>query len=216
MSRTAGARNADYAEQRLALARRVRDKVLEAGGLRVSVREMASVARVSVATLKHYFHDREGVLKGVMEAIRFDAAPYLAIAATPIEGDVRQSLLTLLASLKVAWFKHGVGRMHSMTLAAGLSDLALGPSYVNYLLEPLLESAEARIRRHVELGELKPCHERYAALELYSPVVLALLHQDSLGGAACRPLDVDDFIERHVEAFLFAHPPTAKGRANFS
>jgi hypothetical protein len=35
-----------------------------------------------------------------------------------------------------------------------------------------------------------------------SPVVLALLHQDSLLGAECRPLDVPKLLETHVDAFL--------------
>lgn len=143
-----------------------------------------------------------------MEVIRFDSSPYLAMAGTPIEGDVRRSLLTMLQGLKTAWFEHGVGRMHSMSLAAGLVTEPLGPSYVNFLLEPMLESGETRLRRHLERGELCECNVRYAALHLLGPVVLALLHQDSLGGAACRPLDLDDFLKRHVEAFLRAYPAT--------
>jgi AcrR family transcriptional regulator len=213
MARTVGARNADYDDERMALARRVRPTVLGPDGLRSSMREMAAVGKTSVATLKHYFHDREGVIRAVMEAIRFDASPYLAVVGSPIEHDVRRSLLTMLQGLNEAWFRHGVGRMHSVSLAAGLSTTPLGPSYVNYLLEPMLESGESRIRRHIERGELRVCNIRYAALHLLSPVVMVLLHQDSLGGAACRPLDANDFLVHHVDAFLRAYPPTAKGQA---
>lgn len=176
-------------------------------GLRASLRELAGTANVSVATLKHYFGDRDGVLKAVMESQHVDAAPYLAMASTPTEGDVRASLLSYLHRLKHAWFRYGVGVIQASSLATGLSSPSLGAPYVNHLLEPLLGTAEARLKRHVELGELPPLNERYAALQFLSPVVLALLHQDSLSGASCRPLDVDAFFEAHVEAFLRAFPP---------
>jgi AcrR family transcriptional regulator len=212
MARTPGARNADYDEERLALARKVRPLMVGPGGLRSSLREMAAAASTSVATLKHYFHDREGVLEGVMECLRVDSSPYLAIASSPSGHDVHASLVDYLQRIKTAWFKYGVGAMQAASLAAGLTTSSLGPTYVNYLLEPLLQTAEQRLRRHVEQGDLKPCNERYAALQLLAPVVLGLLHQDSLSGASCRPLDLDPFLAEHVDQFLRAHPATAKGR----
>jgi hypothetical protein len=45
---------------------------------------------------------------------------------------------------------------------------------------------------------------------LLSPVVLGLLHQDSLGGAQCRPLELPRFLETHVDAFLRAFPQRVK------
>lgn len=214
MARPRGARNADYDEQRLALARKVRDRVVAADGLRASLRELAAAADSSVATLKHYFGDREGVLRAVMESHHIDAAPYLAMASTPLDGgDVRASLLDYLKRLKQAWFKYGVGVIQSSALAGGLSAAGVGPSYVNHVLEPLLGTAEARLKRHIELRELPPMNERFAALQLLSPVVLALLHQDSLSGATCRPLDLDAFFEAHVDMFLRAYPPTSRGRS---
>ncbi|MFZ5438419.1 MAG: TetR family transcriptional regulator [Myxococcota bacterium] len=208
MARPRGARNADYDEQRLALARRVRARLMEPEGLRASMRELAEAADSSVATLKHYFQDREGVLRAVMESQHLDAAPYLAMAATPLDGhEVRASLLDYLGRLKQAWFKYGVGVVQSSALASGLATKTLGPHYVNHILEPLLGTAEARLARHVELKELPPMNVRHAALQLVSPVVLALLHQDSLSGASCRPLDLDAFFTEHVDAFLRAWPP---------
>jgi len=205
VARTRGARNADYEEQRLALARKVRDRVLEEGGVQASLRELALSADTSVATLKHYFEDRDGVMAAVMESLRIDAAPYLARASVPVKGDVRASLGAFLSRVRTAWFKFGVGRMQAATLALGLSSRGVGPAYVNSILEPLLQTAESILRQHVERREIKPCNERFAALELLAPLVLGLLHQDSLSGANCRPLDVDDFLAAHLDAFLKAH-----------
>ena len=210
MARTRGARNVDYAEARLALARRVRDRVIADEGLTASLRSLAEAADTSVANLKHYFGDREGVLRGVMEALHLDSAPHLAAAATPeTPGDVRTSLRLFLKRFKMAWFQFGVGRMQAATLAAGLSASALGPTYLTHILEPLLQAFEAFVTVHVDRGELRPCNARLASLEFISPVVFALLHQDTLSGARCRPLDVDAFFEQHVDIFLRSFGPEA-------
>jgi AcrR family transcriptional regulator len=206
MARTKGARNADYDDSRLALARRVRGTLMAEEGIRSSLRHLAAGAGTSVATLKHYFGDREGLLRAVMESLRIDGAPFMARASTPVSGDVRASLQQFLASLVVAWDRFQVGAMHGAMLAEGLSVRALGGSYVTLLLEPLLQVGEQLLQRHLDRGELEPLEVRQAALMLQAPLVLALLHQHNLAGAACRPLDVPAFIEAHVDAFLRAYP----------
>jgi AcrR family transcriptional regulator len=215
VARTTGSRNANYEEQRLTLARQVRRIVMVPGGPQSSLRDMASAAAVSVATLRHYFQDREGVLTAVLESQRIDAAPYLAGASMPPprSASVRSALLTLLMRFKDAWFQHGVGKVYAASLEAGLSASRLGPAYVESILEPLLQMGEGCLRRHVERGELGPLNERFAALELLSPVLLGLLHQDSLLGKSCRPLEVDRFLRDHVDRFVRAYLPTAKPAA---
>jgi hypothetical protein len=90
----------------------------------------------------------------------------------------------------------------------------LGPVYVQELLEPTLQSAEARLSRHIADGELRRCDVRHAALELVCPVVLGLLHQVQLSGARCRPLDVERFLADHLDTFLraYAAAPEKPGR----
>jgi len=212
MARTPGARNLDYAEQRLMLARKVRDGVMAGPGTKSSLREMAAAAGTSVTRLRHYFGDRAGVLQAVMESARVDFSPYLVRATVIVRGDVRASLKQYFAGFQVAWFKFGVGRFEAFSLAAGLSETGLGPTYVEQQLEPLLQSMEHILQRHVEHGDLKPLDTRAGALQLLSPVVLGLFHQDSLGGSNCRPLDLPAFIAGHVEMFLRAYPPTRRRR----
>lgn len=207
MARTRGARNADYDEQRSALARKVREALAGEAGVHASLRELAAAAGTSVATLKHYFGDRDGLLQGVMENMRAEAAPYLAMSAQVKPGDVRGSLMHFMKNLQTAWFRYGVGKMYGATLALGLGARPVGPAYVNHVLEPLLQTGESLLRQHVERGDLVITDVRHASLALLSPVVFALLHQDNLSGAQCRPLDVPRFLETHVEAFLRAFPP---------
>lgn len=209
MARTAGSRNADYDEQRVALARKVGEALRGEGGVSASLRTLASEAGTSVATLRHYFKDRDGLLRAVMESLRADAAPYLAMSAQPVFGDVRTSLLRFLTGLKTAWRRYRVGAMYASSLAVGLANRReIGPSYVNHVLEPLLQTGEALLRQHLERGELQSADVRHASLMLLTPVVFALLHQDSLLGSECRPLDVDALLETHVDAFVRAHRPS--------
>lgn len=213
MARTRGSRNADYEAQRLALARKVTVALQREGGVNSSLRELAVEADTSVTTLRHYFGDREGLLRAVMESLRADAAPYLASSAQPVFGDVRRSLLNFLGSLSTAWFKYGVGKMYASTLSLGLAHGGtIGPSYVAHVLEPLLQTGESLLRQHVERDELAIDDVRHAALLYLSPVVLALLHQDSLTGAQCRPLDLPTFLETHVDACLRSFAPSHVGR----
>lgn len=210
MARPRGSRNVDYEEQRAALARRVGEALAVDEGIHASVRELASAAHTSVATLKHYFTDRNGLLRAVMESQRADAAPFLAMAAQAKPGDVRASLLHFLKGFSNAWFKYGAGKRYASTLALGLGSKAIGPSYVDHVLEPMLQTGESLLRQHLERGEVSIGDVRHASLMLLSPVVFALLHQDSLAGAQCRPLDLPRYFETHVDAFLRAFPGRAK------
>jgi AcrR family transcriptional regulator len=216
MARTQGSRNADYDLQRAALAKKVREALAGEAGIHASLRELAAAAGTSVATLRHYFGDREGLLKGVMENMRAEAAPYLAMSAQVKPGDVRGTLSSFFANMHMAWFRYGVGSMYGATLALGLGTKSIGPGFVDHVLEPLLQTGESMLRQHVERGELEIDDLRHASLALLSPVVFALLHQDNLSGVQCRPLDVPRFLETHVDAFLRAFPPTLAKKAKMA
>lgn len=210
MSRPIGRRNADYEQERQHLVERLRPALLQPGGAELSFREMAAAAAVSPATLRHYFGSREQLLAEFMIELRRLGLPHLLAAATqPIEG-VRESLDWLLRQIVKGW-RFGVGSIHTLGLTAGLGHDKLGPAYINEVLEPTLQAAEARIARHVSTGELEPCDLRHAALELLSPLVLGLLHQENLHGAGCRPLDLEAFLVDHLDRFLRAHGAPESG-----
>lgn len=160
-----------------------------------------------------YAETRAQLARAVLEEARRGARPFLEAAADDDHGPVAPSLRWLLESLWAAWTRFRVGEIHTLGVAAGLRDEVLGPAYVDEVLEPTLQAAEARLARHVAGGELGPCDARHAALELVAPVVLALLHQECLFGARCRPLDVGAFLDDHLARFLRAHGAAAGARA---
>jgi AcrR family transcriptional regulator len=204
MGRRKGARNLDYEATRRAILDRIVGSVFSTNRNSMSFRELAHAGAVSPSTLRHYFGDREQVVEAALARIQDSGSRYVAEGATADRGPAPRALRWFLRYLREGW-ERGVGRAHSAGLTEGLGDAVLGPAYLRHLLEPTLRSAEGRVALHVASGELAPCDVRQAALELLAPVVLLLLHQDSLGGCRERPMDVDRFIDEHVERFLRAY-----------
>src|SRR4051812_45801144 len=135
MAGTAGSRNADFEESKAKLVRRL----ARSASASSSFRELAVKAKVSTATLRHYFGDREGVLEQVLAHQRTQGEPYLEAAAVAEIGDVGESLSWLLHTIAGAWSR-GLGDVHGLGIGAGLGDKRLGPAYVNEVLEPTLQS----------------------------------------------------------------------------
>jgi AcrR family transcriptional regulator len=202
--RPAGSRNADFEETRAGLLRAIRAALSGERLAQASLRELAAAAGASVATLRHYFGSREGVIAACLAELHAQGKPYLLEVAAGATGDAATSLRWLVQQV-LAGLRLGVGDVHALGLHAGMGNETLGPAYVQEILEPTLQAVEARLARHVAAGELRPMNVRHAAIALISPVLVAWLHQAALGGARCRPLDLAAFTEDHVAAFLRAH-----------
>lgn len=173
-------------------------------GPSVSLRGLAAGAGVSVPTLQHYFGDRAGALRAVLVEMHALGMRHIEQAATELHGPPQVSLRWYLEELVRVWSVYGVGPMIAMGLSVGLSVPGTGPATVDALLEPVLQAAERRLAMHIAAGELPMCEVRLAALQLVSPVLLALLHQHSLGGRACRPLDLQVVVDDVLRQFFAA------------
>lgn len=204
MGRPTGHRNADFEQTRKTLLESLHRRLVQPDGARASVRELAAAAGVSVPTLRHYFGDREGIVRALLEDVHRHGEPYLLMVATGPLSDLRSSIAWFLRYLDEG-FLHGVAELHALGLGAGLRDDTLGPLYLEELVEPTLKAVEARLARHLAAGHLRPCDLRAAALSLVAPALFANLHQRALGGAATRPLSLALLIEEQTEAFVRAY-----------
>jgi hypothetical protein len=110
-------------------------------------------------------------------------------------------------------WRYGLGKVLSLGIRSGLGHPTLGPAFVTHLLEPALQDFEAMIAAAQERGDLAAGDTREAAISLLSPVLVALLHQDALGGVHCRPLDVDAFTASHLARWLRAWAPGVSSSA---
>lgn len=204
MSRTKGARNADYARTRAELADRARRRLADRGRGAASLRDLADAAGVGLSTLAHYFgRRRDEVVDALLRDAGEQGADHLSRAAAPT-GPFERSIRDLLDDV-AAGHRFGVGDLHAAGLAEGMNHPALGPSYITAILEPTVQAVERRLAVHVAAGEMHEADLRVAAIELLAPMLVAHLHQQELGGAACRPLNLDAFREAHATAFVRAY-----------
>lgn len=206
MGRAIGSKNPDYERRRSALAGAAIARLVADNGV-TSFNELAAAVGVSVPTLRHYFRDRAGLVAAALRDQRRRARPHLERVARPSSPALGESLSEFLLALVHAWRAFGVGRLFSAGLAMGLQSEAAGPAYLDGVLEPTLAAVEQRLRAHAREGALRLDPDdaeglRAAGLSLLAPVVLALVHQDALGGAGCRALDVAGFVRAHVAGFV--------------
>jgi AcrR family transcriptional regulator len=200
--RTYGAKNADHQAKRAQMVAAIAPIVLAAAPDRPSLREMSKAAGVSVNNLRHYFGTRESLLEAVFQAMRVRGEPYLQRALGFTELPVAVGLRELVGQIVEGWKPQGLGGLHCSGISEGLGSESIGPAYIDHVLEPTLAVVEQMLAIWQERGEVAIDDLRTAALGLFAPVVLALLHQRGLGGHRCRPLDFDVFLDHHVAGFL--------------
>jgi len=155
-----------------------------------------------VATLRHYFDDRDGVLEALIGHFGAEGAEPLAHMAEP-QGPFAASVMEAVFHLTMG-FRHGLGEIHAVGLAVGLHHPRLGPAFVRSVLEPSLRATEARLSVHQDRGEASFSDVRSAALLLVSPILTAALHQVELSGREQHPMDLDAFAVFHAQAFVRA------------
>lgn len=209
MGRPTGTLNKDHHEARADLARKVAQQLLTTAGTLPSLSALADGAGVDPGTLRHYFVDRRGVVKAAMETLLAHGTEQKLRALALAELPVREALVTLLGRVAKAWGGM-LGGMHATGFVEGMVDGELGQTYVTTMLEPTLATVEALLEHYRARNMLEVPDVRLGALALMSPVLLACFHQVQLQGRACRPLDLDAFVEGHVNGFLhgYAAPPS--------
>ncbi|MDX2088825.1 MAG: TetR/AcrR family transcriptional regulator [Kofleriaceae bacterium] len=205
MGRPRGTRNARFLATRKRLVTKLARRLAEPGGASASMRQLAATSGVSVSTLQHYFGDRAGVVTAVLESAHRAGQSYLDEVACGFLPPLRASLSWFVDYIVAGLVEGKVGELHELGLAAGFRDDKLGPAYLNHILEPTLQALEARLARHLAAGDLRPCDLRVAAIHLLAPLLVAVLHQYSLGGQQCRPLPMRSFIDHHIDMFLRAY-----------
>ena len=188
MPRPAGARNHDFEEKRAALLNVLTDFALSADLRRPSLRQFAMAAHQSEPTLRHYFHDRQGLVVDILENIGLRATPLWAMVATPSTNPAaafEEYFRISEAGMKLGGFT----RAHAFGLIEGLADEVAGKAYLEKVLEPALRAVSDKLRG-TPGGPATEAGLRAASLAALSPMLVMSLHQELLGGADCTPIDV--------------------------
>jgi AcrR family transcriptional regulator len=169
-----------------------------------SYSELAAAARTGRTTLRHYFGTHDELLVALMKHWATLGDKHGLPGPVPTSAD---DAIRRMARWFVVGWRHGLALLVERGIQSGIGHDLLGPVFVSYLLEPILNNFEIQIIDWQEAGELAHGSARHAAIELVSPLLVALLHQDSFRGSTCRPLEIDPFVEVHVTRFLRAWAP---------
>lgn len=193
MPRPLGRRNPDYEEKRDRLVRDLTDYVLSTELTRQSFRQMAIAGHVAEPTLRHYFGDRDGVAREILHELGARAEPFISAVAQ--QSAAPEQAVEAYVAISKAGVQHGgFARAHAFGLIEGVADPSVGRTYLTELLEPSLKALEARLAPHLQ-NSADPLEARAAALMLFAPMLLAVLHQQLLGGEETAPVDLEALFE---------------------
>jgi AcrR family transcriptional regulator len=207
MGRNKGSRNKDYDARRQGLALAIAAALVDDTGKPRPMKELAQRVSVTVPTLLHYFGDHPGMVRAAFEAVGAQGAAQAAQLDSLGQRPAAEALRRFALNLVDAFRGYGLGRVFSGGLVLALGDPLLGPDFLRQLLEPTLAHAEQLVAALQRRGELEVKEPRLFAVSFVSPLVIALLHQDALGGRQLRLLDVDAFVSAHVALLLRGATP---------
>lgn len=200
--RPKGAKGADYDDKRRELIARVRSACFAEPARQLSFREMAAAADASVPTLKHYFGDRDGLVSAILEQAWKDAAGLLQ-PRFDADEPLAERIASELSLFRLGVTQFGLDRLHVWGMNEGLSSPMAGPAYLNYFLEPTLQAAEHWLQGYQDIGKIPAAISiRHAAITLFAPCLIFVMHQDYLGGREVREGDLRKFLEDHATGFL--------------
>lgn len=211
MSRPKGARDAEYEVRRVTLLRRITRRLMRRETARPSFRQLAAEAEVSTPTLRHYFGDRPRLMAAILDTYLEDGRRGLEAVAQPtgdLETSIRDYCAALLAAMR-APREVRLGDVFAVSIAEGLLDSEIGPAALRYIVDPSIDVLRRRLDEHVRRGEIIATDTRAAALFLLSPLLLAILHQDHLGGRDTSPVDLPSAFDSICDAFLRAYAAPA-------
>jgi AcrR family transcriptional regulator len=211
VARTKGARNADYDVKRQELLGRLLPRFVDRSLGRPSFRQFSAAAGVTMPTLRHYFGDRADVVAAVLEDFFRQGAARLESIAAPTVGfdeSIREYALAFVAGLQCPVGPGGparLGDIFAASLSEGLADPEISALALTYVIDPALQTLERRLGVHVARGEMRPANLHAAALMLVSPILVAVLHQDQMCGAALRPTPLEALATDIADAFIRAY-----------
>ena len=205
MPRTKGATNKDSAQRKLDILTRIWAYMRQHKNKPLSWREMATAGEVGLATLSHHFGKRDDVVKAILQAKKVEGKEALSILAEP-NGSFEVSIRYALEHLLTGLIDYDVGDLVSLGLSEGINHEAIGPTFVEEGLEPIIQSAMQRLKAHQVRGEMRlDVDLRTAAISLVSPLLIAYLHQINLGGGDAYPMKLGAIAKQVCETFVRAH-----------
>ncbi|MEM8722829.1 MAG: hypothetical protein AAGE84_26680 [Cyanobacteria bacterium P01_G01_bin.39] len=199
-------KSSDYEIKRQALLDVIEERLVQVGH-QASLSALATAAKVTVPTLKHYFGNRDQVICAVLEAGFKRGQKFMAVARTT-ELPFDESITDLLMFVRQGLERGRLGNLHVIGLCEGLHHHHIGPYYLDKIFNPSITATAERLKLHQSRAEMKCVDPRNAAICLISPLIIMLLHQKYLGGGQEDPVNLDRFCQMHSHSFVNAYKET--------
>lgn len=196
-------RSSDYETKRQALLDLLEERLVRVGS-QASLSALATAAKVSVPTLKHYFGDRDKVICAVLDAGFRRGENFMKIARTT-ELPFEQSIFDLLMFIQQGFKRGRLGNLHVIGLCEGLHHHTIGPYYLDKIFNPTILATAERLKLHQSRNEMISVDPKDAAICLTSPLIMMLIHQNYLGGSKEDPIDLERFCQTHSDSFVAAY-----------
>lgn len=172
----------------------------------VSLRQFAIRAGVSEPTLRHYFTDRQGVVIAIIGYFAAGARGFLERSAAPaasVEDAVRGYAELALEGADTDIF----AQAHAFALVESIHDPVVARAYLDTVIEPSLRAIESRLSPSLDPAGAHPDRVRHAAISLYAPILIAVVHQRLLRGGEARPLNMGAFFNDLSDLFATGLKP---------
>jgi AcrR family transcriptional regulator len=174
----------------------------------VSLRQFAIKAGVSEPTLRHFFADRQGVVIALIAYFADGARQFLEESAKP--ASTLQDAVSGYGALALAGAQSDFyAQAHAFALVESIHDPEVAKAYLERIIEPSLQALELRLGPSVDPHNANPDRVRHAALALYAPALIAILHQHLLKGDEVRPIDMSAFVADLTTLFTDGMKPKA-------
>lgn len=169
--------------------RRILDAAYEligtAGREHVSINDIADAAEVSKQTIYRWWPSRTAVILDALVASSMRDTPF------PETDDVRLDFRAHLRSV-IEVFSGETGRLIATMLAEGQSDRDSAGQFRERFWQPRRDVSLARLRRGVELGQIRSDIDAELVLDaIYGPIWLRLL----VGHLALTPDDAEAIVD---------------------
>jgi AcrR family transcriptional regulator len=164
--------------------------------------DIAARAGVSKAALYLYFETKEALFAAVVsEAVAPNLAPVIA-AAEQYDGRFADLVRFLLPTLARVAQTAALGGVVKMVIGESRNFPELARVWHDALVGPAIGAVSAVIARCQAQGELREGDPRILALELISPMLVAVIWRETFGPIGAPTFDFEAVAEQHAETAL--------------
>ena len=174
----------------------------EKGFLQARIKDIAKRAGISTVALYKYFPSKEDIFKSLVEESVGMRVRYLAQMADGFEGSSADAIRLILRGIGAFLTSSNRVVLPKLIWAETNHFPELVAFYKREVTDRGIAIFEALIARGIARGEFRPVNLRQGAQLILVPAMFTAIWRTGLGRFESEPLDVESFIETHLDLIL--------------